>query len=302
MTDFIYIHIGGHCDMYFAQTHRDHDGNVHRPHWKIATGKGVEAIEHKDAITLYSGDLILPCSRDVTTRLRDFTQMQQLLQHAHGELPTKNMFGPYYYTIDMSGMRRFEGENPEPHFIGGPDTAYAETLASQSRSWLQRLFGSHAKHGEDREKKPVVHASLNPEGFYYARYNCWTIVQGLAQYIGGIDLAQVAPRLVSAYRAHQATDEKDRMLRSMKRPIKHEFKTIHHGDGFRIVRRGDNPPFIVTTDYSTNTKDILAAPGPGGMTVGDWFETQDNFSARPVAHHAHMAPARTVWQKLLSPA
>lgn len=285
--------------MAFTQTHRDYEGQKHYPSWTVdrAKGLGYSPITDQretsssgfkpETPRLYQRNLIIPCSRAVTTRIKDFLETQHLMAGFERNR-TRTTFGPYYFTVTMAKDYSFEGKSDTIPLIGGPDTAYAKKLEP---SFLRRLFSRIIRDDSDDNDLSELHMGYdNPQMINYARYNCWTASQGITQYIGGVDLGRIAPGFATVYRAAKAVRQFENLAETLQARSHYLYETLHQRNDMVIARREDGPPFILFTG-TARLKDLLERPiGRDSIKLEDWLETQKLFEPEPLSQHIHNRP------------
>jgi hypothetical protein len=286
MTDYLYIDIDFDCSLSIMQEHKGHDGVTRREYMSVTGNKGFW-INHKDDIDIHAG-LILPCDRSVTEKIRDFMRAQKMMRGAT-DSEEAIARGPYYFTTNMLGDAHFEsGPGPAPLF-GGPDTVYAPRFADEDHTPRQpglfaRIFGVGTN--------PHSGSTRNTEGLRLARYNCWTGAQGVAEYIGGVDLGGVYPPLASVFRAamavgalndfmEEALDSKSPAL-TAERAGRHDF----------IIRREGMPPVIAVDGARRKFSTFMDRPveGGDGRSPAQMIAGESQFGYTAPARQARLLP------------
>jgi hypothetical protein len=294
MTDYLLIGIGSDCSLKIVQTHKGHDGTTRYPAWEIARGKGLGYSRLRQMtndgwedcpLQTYGRGILIPVTRAVTQRIFDFLDMQRLMAQDHNK-----MLGPYYFTVAMNGESNFEGPKDRPHLIGGPETAYARKLSPALASrvfrsitglWDDNTDGSFDNYGDPYGK--------NPEQIPFARYNCWTASQGIAQYIGGVDMARIDPAFVTAFRAARATKVFDRLEETLREGGEYTVSPI--APDACVARLGGGPPFVLLNGGFT-LDELLESPMDGtDLCLEEWLDTQAVFAPMTPSRQSAPAPA-----------
>jgi hypothetical protein len=265
MTDYLCLHISHHCDLHLVRTHRDYEGTPMRTllHVTQQKGMGYDRVEYDGGMArplkLVGASLIIPCAQGTMQRVIDFLEMQHLM--AKGHAPR----GPYYFTMDMTRRDRFENRETGMHLIGGEDTAYAGKLQD---GIMRRAFNA---------VKNILWApetgmpSDNEEGISFARYNCWTGVQGVVEHVAGIRLEDFGKGLSTIYRAEKAMNETHKIFRRVDAGAS-EYETIKIAPSAFITRRNGGAPFIIAQG-SHNLSELLdTRPGDGAKTAEQLIE------------------------------
>lgn len=278
MTDYLYISMDVDCDLWVAQALPGPQA------WRtlsVGQGKGFTYVEQAKPLVLDRFGLLIPCDRTVTAAICDFLDLQRLLARRPDHEGAA--FGPYYFTMTMKGNSDFENEGTPARALGGPrDTAYAGAL--QPTAPPQQLFKNWLSADGQR---PV--RENNPEDLPFARYNCWTGCQGIAQYVGGVDLGCIAPALAHSWRLRQARLAFEEMFEELAYGA--GAQTILSRDGIVAARHHGGPPFIMLSAISAHRErtldETLALPLPGGETLGAWMDRQRVFTRAPLSEHLH---------------
>lgn len=285
--------------MMFTQTHRDYDGHSSHHSWCVERAKGLgyypaQSYDEKrkrfvqTAPRLAGNIIIIPCSRAVTTRIKNFLETQHLMAPYNHDPYLQDTLGPYYFTIDMTGSRAFEGQDTRLSFMGGPDTAYAKKPSALSHS-LKNFFKEISIGNKAKSRKDF--GWNNPQGINFARYNCWTASQGLTQYIGGIDLSQIHPRFTYVYRASKARFAFNRLFNRLSGFTNilssAPYETHYKAKNMIVARRADGGPFILYKGCS-NLTDILQRPiNDKGDSLESWLKQQKLFEPVAPAQQLH---------------
>jgi hypothetical protein len=300
VTDYLCLKLGHDCQLSFSQTHKDYDGNTHRPVWEVERAKGLGYRREQDFIfadqkspapsplMLWDMNILIPCTRHATSRILDFLQSQHLMAKYDpetGRMP--NMYGPYYFTVAMEGESELEGPDSGLNLLGGPDTAYATALGpnklSQLYSWLT---GAHKL----QENKPDEERNMgyrNPHNIPYARYNCWTATQGITQYVGGIDLAHIDPRFTEVFRAAKAVKTFEKLTKRLSDRHNGHYRCHTVDDTVTLAQRHDGPPFILVHQMQS-LDELLEKPIEGiDKTVEKWLDAQKTFMPKPLERHEY---------------
>ena len=286
MTDYLYIQLGIDSQFSFAQAHKGHDGVTRTAAWTVNRHKGFNFAKLEDEsgasrpLPLTDYGLLIPCDRTVTDAIREFIETQRAMVPA-GEMDW-NTRGPYYFTMAMTRDPQFEDAREEPRFFGGPhDTAYAGKIydrpAPQRHPLLAWLFGERAQPA----------AEGNRLGLPLARYNCWTAGQGIAQYIGGVDMGRIHPEFATAFRVWTANHRFEKLFRDMQHGDFKPYRALPAGETLAIGHRDGGPPFILV-NATTTLPDVLATVISGtGETVEDYIDRQTVFTRVPAGAHLH---------------
>lgn len=279
MADFLYIDLGVDSTFYYVQTHKGYHGAIQRTIQQVTRGKGFNATEIPD-LDCHNFGLLIPCDRSVTAAIRDFIDLQR--QYVEPNREGYGHKGPYYFTMDMRQDPDFERASENPPLFGGPDTAYAEALTDKTplrkRHWLlAAIFGENSKP-----------PARNSQDFRLARYNCWTHGQGIAQYVGGVDLSLIDPGFATTFRVWTANGVFADLLEKL-RGGNRDYMVQAATEDFVLARRKDGGfPFILV-DQPVDLETVLQAPMPGsGQTVEDALNAQPLFTRTPVTTHTHM--------------
>lgn len=255
MNDFLCLHIGWDCHLQIVQTHKHANGVIQQPAWRVTRpGKGLGYERLQDHFTnlpapppedvkLDHSTLVIPCTRRVTERILNFLDTQRLMSRSSDDYPAEKPYGPYHFTVSMTGEEEFEGTGRrDVRLIGGPETAY--------RNRLKDLWAHNTINAIMPWRGHTV-GHKNPENIPYARYNCWTATQGLTQYIGGIDMAGIHPQFTTAYRAAAAQQRFSLLFTRLQRFWSGQYDVQVVDKNTLVARRGDNPPFIMSAHSCT---------------------------------------------------
>lgn len=249
MTDFIYIQLGIDAEMYVIQTHKDHNGNISRAQWLMHRHRGFGLAEVEPERPLKEYGLLIPCTRQVTNAIRDFTDFQEMMA-PEGSAHTH--FGPYYFTTNMSRSTRFEPNvYASPILFAGEDTAYFPDLADKeelSPGWFSRLF---------QRRAPDSGADSN--GLCNARYNCWTGAQGVTQYVGGVDLGRIHRGFAHSYRVWTANACQIELMKALQAGTDNHYETVLNGGGLVLARRRGEAPFMLVDRAHKSIAQILGS-------------------------------------------
>ncbi|MBU0858969.1 MAG: hypothetical protein KJ667_03445, partial [Alphaproteobacteria bacterium] len=127
----------------------------------------------------------------------------------------------------------------------------------------------------------------NPHNIPYARYNCWTATQGISQYVGGIDLAQIHPKFTEVYRAAKAVKAFEKLSKRLEDGHDGHYLCHTVDDTVTLAQRHDGPPFILAHHMQT-LDELLEKPIEGtGKTVEEWLDTQKTFAPKPLERHEY---------------
>lgn len=150
-------------------------------------GKSLSLAELDAAESDIESGIIIPCDINAIRRIHDFMHMQKLLVRNESLSEAK---GPYYFSMDMSIDNHFERAAKASAF-GGPFTAYGSSMHRFDK-------GEEKIYTEEGHKA----YSSNPQQIPFARYNCWTLCQGVTQYVAGLDLSDIHRNIPYYYRAN----------------------------------------------------------------------------------------------------
>lgn len=191
---FVALFISSDCSLDVFRPVRDYDGNSSFIHYapENTLDANFLAPGHMSSPTIrcYRNTLLIPCDTEIIDAMLGFADMQRHY-HADGEYSSLNRMlvnaAPYYHDQEMKRAALYQQAGTKNKYIGGPLTAYGAFL--------------DAKDKGDNGMEPLM--DKRQGHISRARLNCWTGVQGLVQYIGGLDLADIDPRMPYFYRAHQ---------------------------------------------------------------------------------------------------
>lgn len=285
MPDYIYMEIDFDCSLYFVQEHQGHDGQTRRVCYAVNRGKGFNYVEQENIKFNYGG-ILIPCARSVTAAIKDFLEMQRMLLPIDQQ--DNHQRGPYYFTQDMSRDPQFERAEQPVALFGGPQTAYAAAFTEEKpaqRNWLlAQIFGDHSREIHAGENK-------NPQNFTMARYNCWTATQGIAQYVGGIDLAALDPALATVYRALRAIGVMTNIKEAAMKNTVPGLTGREFGTDDYLIERAGVPPFIIVNGADSFTQLMNArAFSDSAQTVSDYMAQQPVFARAQYARAVSAAP------------
>ena len=256
MFGFFSLNISGDCRLTMWRPHGFNGQIEGWTHNGFVRGKGFALNDtcHTGARALIvPNSLIIPCSMDAIQRVQSFMDMQTLMA-----TPLGDSRAPYYFAMMMNKNTDFEKTTTARHF-GGLQTAYKGAMKKndrgeirrlrryespfEERSNLQRFFthvASYLPWGHDDDSH--ITRDIPDDHIEHARYNCWTAWQSTIQYVAGIDLGLIDPRLPYFYRARHACEWADTIG---KLPEKREPTTQVADNFFAFNLHRNNPAFFV---------------------------------------------------------
>ncbi len=282
---FISISISKSCSIRLFRPVSDGAGGQRYLGYDGYDGIHFNCFKPQEDLLVLENSLLIPCSAHVIHTVLDYSDMQTLLcgGSSHGQ---------YYFNEKMHKDLRFEKDNG-PTLFGGPHTAYLEAIRQM-----------------DRARPLNISDIFEPEPeMSRGRQNCWTGAQGIAQYIGGIDLADIDSHLPYFYRAYQARNWYEKILETdiNKRSIEPRLQKIFGPEAQPnlyisqrrnfILRkeRPDSHPHILTTLYAMAIKDLLAADidfEGKQTTLQAYLSAQEQAGklavSKSLSDHAHM--------------
>lgn len=283
MFGLIEIYIGGDCDLTMWEVHKDAGKGKFRAFGYALEhgGKSLSLGEREPEERDISSAIIIPCDISAVRRIRDFIDMQKL--HVPPDKDYDSA-GPYYFSQDMSIEIEFEKASKASSF-GGPFTAYANSM---------HRFDKGAE--KDYRENGYLPYTNNPRKIPFARYNCWTLCQGVTQYVAELDLSDIHPNLPYFYRADSMENWISEFYNAGEQLLgrdKYTRKMIEHGILF--ARQKDGPPFFITDTPYKNMQEFLEMPcrieGKKKSIAKHLFERAEKgalFTPRPITQHRHV--------------
>lgn len=287
---FIALNTGADCTMDVFVPVKDYDGNLSYISYSSDGGERYINLSQQNNTTIDSRAILIPCDMSIIKAMLDYAEMQKQYQ-LDGSVDN---IGAYYFSMEMRPWSYFEKDVQSPGFAG-PFTAYASIIKEKPETDAPGRF------------------DVRQAGISRARINCWTGIQGIVQYVGGLDLGEIDPDIPFFYRAYQiSTWQNERqeyppsILEKAQKTLRTLFArkaSIIENDISGFVKNGfalktseqSQLPYFIMTEY-TDLEKLLASrikTDEGNvMSVADYLQDQQSkgliAQPRPLAEHIHM--------------